>query len=100
MRSSSANRPWRSRAASSRCRAAGLPDRKVRKAATGTKTPAIELNLDEVMAEYKTKSAAIRYLASQGHKRADIARFMGIRYQHVRNVLVQAAENEEAANKK
>ena len=36
-----------------------------------------------------TKSSKIRALNSKGHKRADIARFLDIRYQHVRNVLVQ-----------
>lgn len=36
-----------------------------------------------------TKSSKIRALNSKGHKRADIARFLDIRYQHVRNVLTQ-----------
>ena len=36
-----------------------------------------------------TTSAKIRALDTAGYKRADIARFLGIRYQHVRNVLVQ-----------
>ncbi len=34
-----------------------------------------------------TKSAKIRALAARGMKRADIARLLGVRYQHVRNVL-------------
>lgn len=38
-----------------------------------------------------TKSAKIRALAKAGYARADIARFLGIRYQHVRNVLTQEA---------
>lgn len=50
--------------------------------------------------EYKTKSAVIRKLASEGHKRADIARAMGIRYQHVRNVLEQEAIKQEQEAKK
>lgn len=33
------------------------------------------------------KSQKIRALAAAGHERADIARAMGIIYQHVRNVL-------------
>lgn len=37
-----------------------------------------------------TKSAKIRKLARSGYKRADIARFLNIRYQHVRNVLTQS----------
>lgn len=35
-----------------------------------------------------TKSAKIRALAAEGYARADIARYLRIRYQHVRNVLV------------
>src|ERR1700730_13985812 len=34
-----------------------------------------------------TTSAKIRVLAARGVPRADIARLLGIRYQHVRNVL-------------
>ncbi len=37
----------------------------------------------------KTKSDKIRTLDAAGYARADIARFLDIRYQHVRNVLVQ-----------
>lgn len=49
-----------------------------------------EVNLDlvKLMDEYKTKSALIRYLDKQGMTRGAIAKFMGIRYQHVRNVLI------------
>lgn len=36
-----------------------------------------------------SKAAKIRALAAAGYARADIARFLGVRYQHVRNVLVQ-----------
>ncbi|MDE0060771.1 MAG: AbrB/MazE/SpoVT family DNA-binding domain-containing protein [Defluviicoccus sp.] len=36
-----------------------------------------------------TKAAKIRALDAAGYPRADIARFLGIRYQHVRNVLLQ-----------
>lgn len=39
--------------------------------------------------ELPTTSAKIRALAAQGHARADIARALDIRYQHVRNVLVR-----------
>jgi len=35
-----------------------------------------------------TKSGEIRRLASGGMARAEIARTLGVRYQHVRNVLV------------
>ena len=37
-----------------------------------------------------TKSAKIRKLGSLGYSRQQIADFLGIRYQHVRNVLVDA----------
>ncbi|WP_429910920.1 AbrB/MazE/SpoVT family DNA-binding domain-containing protein [Glycocaulis sp.] len=47
------------------------------------------------VAHLPTKSARIRALAKQGLKRADIARALDIRYQHVRNVLVA---DEEKAN--
>jgi predicted GNAT superfamily acetyltransferase len=46
-----------------------------------------DYDIDKLRAECKTKSAAIRYLASKGYARADIARALGIIYQHVKNVL-------------
>jgi AbrB family looped-hinge helix DNA binding protein len=48
------------------------------------------------VAHLPTKSARIRALARQGLKRADIARALDIRYQHVRNVLVADEERREA----
>ncbi len=39
------------------------------------------------LSNFKTTSAKIRYLAGTGMKRADIARKLEIRYQHVKNVL-------------
>lgn len=47
-----------------------------------------EPNLEQLMTELKTKSAVIRKLSSDGWSNGRIAKFMGIRYQHVRNVLV------------
>ena len=44
--------------------------------------------LADFMAEMKTKSAAVRRLAAEEFSKGDIARFMEIRYQHVRNILV------------
>ncbi len=44
------------------------------------------------VAHLPTKSARIRALARQGLKRAEIARALDIRYQHVRNVLVADEE--------
>lgn len=40
-----------------------------------------------------TKSAKIRYLASLDMSRGDIARYLDIRYQHVRNVLITPVKN-------
>jgi len=40
-----------------------------------------------------TKSAKIRFLSSIGISRGDIARTLGIRYQHVRNVLITPVKN-------
>lgn len=37
----------------------------------------------------KTKSAVIRYLLSQGYAPSAVAKFLGIRYQFVRNISVQ-----------
>ena len=42
-----------------------------------------------------TKSAKIRALDASGYKRADIARFLDIRYQHVRTVLIQGPPKRE-----
>ena len=43
-----------------------------------------------------TKSDKIRVLSDHGYSRGDIARFLGIRYQHVRNVLVAASPKKAA----
>lgn len=40
-----------------------------------------------------TKSSKIRYLAAKGWSRGETAKFMGIRYQHVRNVLITPVKN-------
>jgi hypothetical protein len=42
-------------------------------------------------AEFKTTSDKIRYLNSKGYTRMQIAKLLGKRYQHVRNVLVADA---------
>jgi len=44
--------------------------------------------LTELVAKYGTKSQMIRALKADGMKTADIARLTGLRYQHVRNVLM------------
>ena len=43
--------------------------------------------MDELTAGVRTKSDKIRRLAAAGYARADIARYLGIRYQFVYNVL-------------
>ena len=42
----------------------------------------------QVLSTLSTTSAKIRYLDSQGLKRGEIAKALGIRYQWVRNVLI------------
>lgn len=49
----------------------------------------------ELTAPLQTKSAKIRALAKAGVSRAEIARYLNIRYQHVRNVLTQAPPRSE-----
>jgi hypothetical protein len=51
--------------------------------------PMANLDLTALMNEFKTKSSVIRHLSGQGFSRSQIATFMNIRYQHVRNVLTQ-----------
>jgi len=48
----------------------------------------VTVDVDALMKEHKTKSAVIRYLSGTGMSRSDIAKTLGIRYQHVRNVLL------------
>ena len=55
-----------------------------------------QASMSEVVEQLPTKSAKIRALAKAGYARADIARFLDIRYQHVRNVLTQNAPRSEA----
>lgn len=46
---------------------------------------------EDVTKDLRTKSAKIRALALEGYSRTEIASFLEIRYQHVRNVLMDAA---------
>lgn len=48
------------------------------------------VNFDSVTAGLTTKSDKIRALARSGAATKDIARYLDIRYQHARNVLVQS----------
>jgi predicted transcriptional regulator len=50
-----------------------------------------------VSAPHATVSDKIRALATAGYPRADIARFLGKRYQHVRNVLEGDAQSSSGA---
>ena len=45
--------------------------------------------LDWIKEQFQTKSAAVRYLVNQGFEVKDIAKHLGMRYQHVRNVSLQ-----------
>jgi antitoxin component of MazEF toxin-antitoxin module len=47
------------------------------------------IQMERIADGLRTKSAKIRALSQAGFARADIARFLGVRYQHVRNVLTQ-----------
>lgn len=51
-------------------------------------------NMDRLTDGLPTKSAKILALGSAGYSRSEIARYLGIRYQHVRNVLVRAGYDE------
>lgn len=50
--------------------------------------------MERIASPLSTKSAKIRALDKAGFARADIARFLGIKYQHVRNILTQQAPKE------
>lgn len=52
-------------------------------------TSADSAHMTEIVGAYMTVSDKIRALDAAGYARADIARFLGKRYQHVRNVLVE-----------
>jgi lambda repressor-like predicted transcriptional regulator len=42
----------------------------------------------DLIKQHGTKSAAIRALTAAGHSRTVVAKALGIKYQHVRNVLI------------
>lgn len=68
----------------------------VRDAKPGMNPILRDYDLDALKAQFKTKSGLIRYLDSQGYKRADIAKALGLLYQHVRNVLTQPVKTDRA----
>lgn len=47
--------------------------------------------MESIAAGLPTKSAKIRSLAAAGYSRSEIAKYLDIRYQHVRNVLVASS---------
>lgn len=53
--------------------------------------------MEEVAAEFQTKSDKIRALSKAGYSRTEIANFVGVRYQFVRNVLVNDERTAKAA---
>lgn len=53
-----------------------------------TETKATRSKMDTVCKGLETKSAKIRALAAAGYTRSETAKYLGIRYQHVRNVLI------------
>jgi predicted Zn-dependent protease len=72
----------------------------VEKAVEQVQVPAtteVQSDISKVdLSAHQTKSAKIRHLASLGYKRGDIARHLGIKYQFVRNVLIQPLANKAA----
>lgn len=48
----------------------------------------IEHDYQNLIETHKSKSAVIRFLHNEGFERGQIAKFMGIKYQFVRNVLI------------
>lgn len=55
-----------------------------------------QTEMERLTAGLPTKSAKIRELGKAGYARQQIADFLGIRYQHVRNVLVDAERRAKA----
>lgn len=58
-----------------------------------------QIDFEQVTAGLKTKSDKIRALSRHGVPTAEIARHLGIRYQHARNVLIEAGLHRVADNK-
>lgn len=56
-------------------------------------------NMERLTAGLRTKADKIRRLGAAGYARQQIADFLGVRYQHVRNVLVDAEKMRLAVEK-
>lgn len=52
----------------------------------------VQIQMEKISKPFATKADKIRALSRQGYTRAEIARHLGIRYQHVRNVLIRSAD--------
>ena len=61
--------------------------------------PRLQQSMPQIVSGLQTKSAKIRALHKAGYARSDIARFLGIRYQHVRNVLIQSQQRDTQASR-
>jgi hypothetical protein len=73
--------------------AAELPAPERTKDAKGRYTDATEReNTVELFEKFKSKSAVIRHLHSQGYAPSSIAKLLNVVYQHVRNVIHQKAK--------
>lgn len=53
----------------------------------------------ELILKYGNKSKAIRALSAEGKSRSEVAKLLGIRYQHVNNVLKQILKREIKAER-
>lgn len=77
---------------------------KVETPTTETVKAEVVLTAEELIAKFGNKSNAIRALSAEGKTRSEISKLLGIRYQHVNNVLKQVlkrpikAEREAAKN--
>lgn len=56
-----------------------------------------KIDFEQVTAGLRTKSDKIRALSRHGVPTAEIARYLGIRYQHARNVLIEAGLHRPAS---
>lgn len=54
-----------------------------------TKDQLAKMDSEQLLKIFTLKSTAIRSLTDLGFSRSEVAKMLGIRYQHVRNTLVQ-----------
>lgn len=57
--------------------------------------PSLNKKIQGELNACETTSAKIRFLHKENFSRGDISRILKIRYQHVRNVLIQPLKNQE-----